>query len=128
VDIPIRRDAAGQPHCCRDHAYKNAHKPADQRAARGSVMTKKTSLRAPARLADARTYYAPHVLRQVQSLLSQLADLDCAFESDLATVQASNAPEVIKQEVLRPLRSAPGASHTFGSPTSGAPQPSMIRD
>jgi hypothetical protein len=43
------------------------------------------------------------VLRQVQSLLSELADLDCAFESDLATVQASEVPEAIKQEVLRTL-------------------------
>ena len=66
-------------------------------------MTKKTSPRAPARPGDARAYYAPHVLRQVQSLLSELADLDCAFESDLATVQASDVPEVIKQEVLRTL-------------------------
>jgi hypothetical protein len=52
-------------------------------------MTKKTSPRAPARPGDARAYYAPHVLQQVQSLLSELADLDCAFESDLATVRAS---------------------------------------
>ena len=66
-------------------------------------MTKKTSRRAPTRPGDARAYNAPHVLRQVQSLLSELADLDCAFESDLATVQASNAPEVIKQRVLRTL-------------------------
>ena len=66
-------------------------------------MTRRTSPRAPARPGDARAYYAPHVLRQVQSLLSELADLDCAFESDLATIQASNAPEVIKQEVLRTL-------------------------
>jgi hypothetical protein len=33
-----------------------------------------------------------------------LADLDCAFESDLTTVQASDVPEVIKQEVLRTLQ------------------------
>ena len=66
-------------------------------------MTKKTSPRAPARPGAARAYYAPHVLQQVQSLLSELADLDCAFESDLATVQASDVPEVIKQEVLRTL-------------------------
>jgi hypothetical protein len=66
-------------------------------------MPKKTSPRAPAREGDARAYYAPHVLQQVQSLLSGLADLDCAFESDLATVQASDVPEVIKQEVLRTL-------------------------
>ncbi len=66
-------------------------------------MTKKTSPRAPARPGDARAYYAPDVLRQVQSLLSALADLDCAFESDLATVRASDVPEVIKQEVLRTL-------------------------
>ena len=66
-------------------------------------MTRRTSPRAPARPGDARAYYAPHVLQQVQSLLSALADLDCAFESDLATVRASNAPEVIKQEVLRTL-------------------------
>ena len=66
-------------------------------------MTKKTSPRASARPGDARAYYAPHVLRQAQSLLSALADLDCAFESDLATVRASDVPEVIKQEVLRTL-------------------------
>ena len=67
-------------------------------------MTKKTSPRAPARPGDARAYYAPDVLQQVQSLLSALADLDCAFESDLATVQASEVPEVIKHEVLRTLQ------------------------
>jgi len=67
-------------------------------------MTKKTSPRAPARPGAVRTYHAPHVLQQVQSLLSALADLDCAFESDLATVQASEVPEVIKQEVLRTLQ------------------------
>ncbi len=66
-------------------------------------MPKKISPRAPARPGDARAYYAPHVLQQVQSLLSALADLDCAFESDLATVRASDVPEVIKQEVLRTL-------------------------
>ena len=67
-------------------------------------MTRRTSPRAPARPGDARAYYAPHVLQQVQSLLSELADLDGAFESDLATVQASDMPEVIKQEVLRTLQ------------------------
>ena len=67
-------------------------------------MTKKTSPHAPARATDARAYYAPHVLQQVQSLPSALADLDFAFGSDLTTVQASEVPEVIKQEVLRTLQ------------------------
>jgi hypothetical protein len=43
------------------------------------------------------------VLQQVQFLPSALPDLDCAFESDLVTVQASDVPEVIKQRVLRTL-------------------------
>jgi hypothetical protein len=66
-------------------------------------MTKKTSRRAPARLGDARAYYPPDLLGSMQRLLAALGDLDCAFESDLATVQASDVPEVIKQEVLRTL-------------------------
>src|SRR4028119_1964016 len=55
-------------------------------------MTRKTSPRAPARPGDARAYYAPHVLQQVQSLLSGFADPDCASENDLATARASDRP------------------------------------
>ena len=66
-------------------------------------MTKKISRHKPARAGDARTYFSPDVLGRMQSLLAALADLDCAYESDLDTVRSSDAPEVIRQAVIRTL-------------------------
>jgi len=40
----------------------------------------------------------------LQSTLSALADIDCAFERDLETVTTSEASEAIKQEVMKTLQ------------------------
>ena len=66
-------------------------------------MTKKTRDHAPAWAGGARTYYAPDVLRRMQSLLATMADLDLAYDSDRETVRVSNTPEVIKQAVIQTL-------------------------
>ncbi len=55
--------------------------------------------------AEQSTYAHPaYDSEQVQSLLAALADLDAAYESDVATVRASDVPEVLKQEVIRTLQ------------------------
>ena len=68
-------------------------------------MTMKINRCASAQAADAaRVSYSPDVLRQMQSLLAALADIDCAYESDLDTIRTSDTPELIKQEVMRTLQ------------------------
>ncbi len=68
-------------------------------------MTMKTSRCASAQTEDAvRVSYSPDVVRQMQSLLAALADIDCAYESDLDTIRTSDTPEVLKQEVMRTLQ------------------------
>jgi hypothetical protein len=55
------------------------------------------------RRATARTY-SPAALHTQQSLLATLADLDCAYDIDLETVETSGVPESIKREVIRTLK------------------------
>ena len=67
-------------------------------------MTKKTNRRAPAQAQDAACVsYSPNLVSQVQSVLAALVDLDFAYESDFGTIHGSDAPDVIKREVLRTL-------------------------
>ena len=48
--------------------------------------------------------YSPRFLGELQSALAALADLDCAFESDIETVQASGIPEALKQTAVQGLQ------------------------
>ena len=67
-------------------------------------MTKKNARRAPFQ-ADGLTHtYFPEILPQMQTLLAALADIDCAYENDVATVRSSDTPEVIKRSVIETLR------------------------
>ena len=52
---------------------------------------------------------APHRLNTrrllaIRSLLTALAEIDHAYEADLETVRASDAPEQIKENVLKTLQ------------------------
>ena len=58
--------------------------------------------RADARAADVARVHA-HTAGRVQALLTALADIDETYAGDLETVRKSDAPEVIKQEVISRL-------------------------
>jgi len=59
-----------------------------------------------AKLADAdeSRIYSVEIQPLLQSLLSTLADIDFAYESDLEVVHSSTTDELLKQKVLGKLR------------------------
>jgi hypothetical protein len=48
-------------------------------------------------------FYSPELLPLLQELLATIADIDCAHESDIEAVKASDAEEWLKQTVIRRL-------------------------
>ncbi|MDQ4136448.1 MAG: hypothetical protein M3158_09715 [Pseudomonadota bacterium] len=53
---------------------------------------------------DARPAYPLALLPRLQSLLAALADIECGFDSDVETVEASAIPGALKQAVIESLR------------------------
>jgi hypothetical protein len=48
--------------------------------------------------------YAPEITPLLQALLSTLADIDFAYESDLEVIQTSAVDEVLKQRAVEKLQ------------------------
>ena len=67
----------------------------------GNAMTKKYE---KLNDADQARVYSPEIQPLLQSLLSTLADIDFAFESDLDVVQSSTTDEILKRKVVGKLR------------------------
>ncbi len=67
-------------------------------------MTKKNASRSPLQAGGPHHVYSSNILLQMQSLLAALADLDCAYENDVETVQNSSTPEIIKCSVTETLQ------------------------
>lgn len=47
--------------------------------------------------------YSPDLLAQMQSLLAEIADLDCALEKDLEAARSSSYSEPVKTKLVKEL-------------------------
>ncbi|PVE23366.1 hypothetical protein DC522_15995 [Microvirga sp. KLBC 81] len=59
-----------------------------------------------------RRIYSPDLLPHMQSLLAEIADLDCALEKDLQATKNSSYSEAHKSELIQELKRRHRERHT----------------